>query len=104
MANDIRKFDNACPASRESSAKRAAGLLEPLPVLELKFESWLMDFSTSLPGEDGYSAILTCVDRLTKLVRLTPTRMEGLGVRGLGRFSSFGLVETLSPKEHCVGS
>ena len=44
-----------------------------------------MDFITSLPEVDGYSAILTCVDRLTKLVRLTPTRMEGLDARGVAK-------------------
>jgi len=37
-----------------------------------------MDFITSLPVVDGYDAVMTCVDRLTKLVRLTPVTMEGL--------------------------
>jgi len=31
-----------------------------------------MDFITGLPSEDGSNAVLTIVDRLTKLVRLTP--------------------------------
>ena len=34
-----------------------------------------MDFITGLPPSGGYNAIFTCVDRLTKLVRLTPCTM-----------------------------
>ena len=34
-----------------------------------------MDFITSLPEVDGCNAIFTCVDRLTKLVRVTPRKM-----------------------------
>ena len=31
-----------------------------------------MDFITNLPTCNGFNAIYTCVDRLTKFVRLTP--------------------------------
>lgn len=34
-----------------------------------------MDFITGLPLSGGYNAIYTVVDRLTKLVRLTPCTM-----------------------------
>ena len=38
-----------------------------------------MDFITSLPKDQGYNSIFTCIDKLMKLVRLTPCRMgEGL--------------------------
>ena len=30
-----------------------------------------MDFITHLPESGGYNAVMTCVDRLTKLTRLT---------------------------------
>ena len=60
-----------------------------------------MDFITSLPEVDGYSAILTCVDRLTKLDRLTPTPMEGLDARGVAKlffrriFRDFGVQKSI---------
>ena len=34
-----------------------------------------MDFITGLPDCDGFNAIYTCVDRLTKLVRLIPCKL-----------------------------
>ena len=34
-----------------------------------------MDFITSLPDIDGYNGIFTCVDRLTKLVRVCPCQV-----------------------------
>lgn len=49
-----------------------------MPIPRDRFESWSMDFITSMPAVDGYDAVFTCVDRLTKLVRLTPVKMEGL--------------------------
>lgn len=36
-----------------------------------------MDFITGLPESRGYNAVLTCVDRLTKLTRLIPCTMGG---------------------------
>lgn len=34
-----------------------------------------MDFITNLPESNGYNAIFTCVEKLTKLVRITPCSM-----------------------------
>lgn len=36
-----------------------------------------MDFITDLPESCGYNAILTIVDRFSKLVKLVPVRMGG---------------------------
>jgi len=44
-----------------------------------------MDFITHLPSSGGNDAILTIVDRLTKLVRLTPCRLEGTGAGACAR-------------------
>lgn len=41
-----------------------------------RFDSWSMDFVTDLPPcKGGYTGIFTCVDRLTKYVRLVPVRI-----------------------------
>lgn len=44
-----------------------------------------MDFITHLPPCHGYDAIYTCVDRLTKLVRLTPLRSAASGAGEIAR-------------------
>ena len=55
------------------------GSLAPIPLLLDHFSFWTMDFITSLPKDQGSNAIFTCIDKLTKLVCLTPCCMgEGL--------------------------
>ncbi len=34
-----------------------------------------MDFIPHLPPSNGFSAVMTCVERLTKLVRVTPCKL-----------------------------
>lgn len=58
----------------KDSTQAPGGTLAPLPIPEERFASWSMDFVTHLPESRGFNAIFTCVDRLTKLVRLTPCR------------------------------
>lgn len=43
-----------------------------MPIPEGRFEAWSMDFIFGLPESGGYTGVMTCVDRLSKLVRLTP--------------------------------
>ena len=43
-----------------------------MPVLKGKFVSWSIDCIANLPLCNGYNAIFTCVDRLTKYCRLIP--------------------------------
>ena len=43
-----------------------AGLLQPLPILEKKWESVSMDFITGLPKVQGRDCLYVVVDRLTK--------------------------------------
>ena len=55
------------------------GTLAPIPIPLDHFSFWTMDFITSLPKDQGCNAIFICIDKLTKLVRLTPCHMrEGL--------------------------
>ena len=55
------------------------GSLASIPLLLDRFSFWTMGFIMSLPEGQGSNAIFTCIDKLTKLVHLTPCHMgEGL--------------------------
>ena len=53
-----------------------AGLLQPLPIPEKKWESILMDFITGLPKTQGKDCIFVVVDRLTKFSHLFSISMD----------------------------
>lgn len=54
-----------CQESKEEYAK-LAGLLQPLPIPQQKWEHISMDFITGLPKAQGKDYIMVVVDRLTK--------------------------------------
>ena len=57
--------------------KSPAGLLQPLPVPEQKWQSVSMDFIIELPLTiRGHTGIVVFVDRLTKMVQLTLLRTD----------------------------
>jgi len=74
MRETVSRFVAGCPVCQvtKSSTQSRPGLMQPLPIPQRPFGSWSMDFITSLPSVSGYNAIFTCVDRLTKLVRVCP--------------------------------
>jgi hypothetical protein len=58
------------------------GLLQPLKVLEWKWEEISMDFVVGLPRtRDGYDSIWVIVDRLTKVVHFIPVNTTYLGAQ-----------------------
>ncbi|KAI3360676.1 hypothetical protein L3Q82_002542 [Scortum barcoo] len=59
----------ACPVcSRHKSSHHApAGLLQPLPVPRRPWSHVSLDFVTGLPPSHGHTAILTVVDRFSKM-------------------------------------
>jgi len=58
-----------CPDTNE----KPAGLLQPLPIPEFRWQSVLMGFITELPkARAGHTAILVFVDRLSKMVHFAP--------------------------------
>jgi hypothetical protein len=56
--------------------RKPAGLLQPLPIPEWKWEMITMDFVSGLPrGKRGNDAIWVIVDRLTKSALFLPVKM-----------------------------
>ena len=49
-----------------------AGELAPVPIPERRFDIWTLDFITGLPSDGGFNAVMVCVDKLTKLVKIVP--------------------------------
>ena len=77
MKQDVHDYVRTCPCCQFNKGRnrKPGGLLQPLPVPERRWECVTMDFITNLPKTAaGYDAILTCVDKLTKMVHLAPTR------------------------------
>jgi len=59
--------------------RKPAGLLQPLPILEWKWEMITMDFVSGLPrGNRRNDAIWVIVDRLTKSALLLPVKITDL--------------------------
>ena len=61
----------------KDSIQQAHGLLQPIPIPSHCFESWSLDLITALPLSHGCSTVLTYVNCLTKLCRLTPCFLGG---------------------------
>ena len=76
MKRTVQQYVRSCEhCQRNKSGNRApAGLLQPLPTPAGKWEQVTMDLIVQLPKtRRGYDAIVTFVDRLTKMVHFVPT-------------------------------
>ena len=83
MKREIAKFVAECDMCRRVKAEhqRPAGLLQPLPIPEWKWDSIGMDFITGLPRTSkGKDSIWVVIDRLTKVAHFLPVRTN-LSVR-----------------------
>ena len=79
MKKDVATFVAKCLTCQQVKAKhqRPAGLLQPLPILEWKWDKITMDFVTSLPKTlRKNDAIWVIVDRLTKSAYFIPIRID----------------------------
>jgi hypothetical protein len=62
--------------------QRPAGLLQPLKILEWKWEEITMDFIVGLPRtQKGYNSIWVVVDRLMKVAHFIPVNTTYSGAR-----------------------
>jgi len=76
---DAENYVLHCPTCQRDKAQtvKKAGLLQPLPIPNFKWESVSMDFITQLPvTRAGNDAIAVFVDRLTKMVHFAPTTTD----------------------------
>jgi len=96
---DATKYVAQCEVCQRAKSHNLppGGLLHPLPVPEQRWSSISMDFITGLPPTAaGFEAILTVVDRLTKMIHLLPThttataqQLAQLFTDGIVRLHSF---------------
>jgi len=78
MKREIAKFISKCLVCQQVKAEhqRTAGLLQPLPIPEWKWERITIDFVTALRrSSKGHNAIWVIVDRLTKSAHFIPFRV-----------------------------
>ncbi len=99
MAGDVKAFVKSCHTCQvaKPSLVKPAGPLQPLPVPSTKFHTIGIDQIVALPeSSEGYDALLTVTDHLTKYVVLVPCKetddAEALATRLFDKvISHFGL-------------
>ena len=77
MAADVWRYVTDCPKCQvnKSSHQRPQGLLQPLQIPDSRWQVVTLDFITGLPrSQKGHDAILVFVDKLSKMIHLTPCR------------------------------
>ena len=77
MKKDIAEYVAVCDVCQRVKAEhqKPAGLLQPMPIPEWKWEKLGMDFITGLPRtKTGYDSIWVVVDRLTKVAHFIPVK------------------------------
>ena len=77
MKREIAQFVNECDVCRRVKAEhqRPAGLLQPLPIPEWKFDHIEMDFVTGFPkSKIGNDSIFVVIDKLTKVAHFLPVK------------------------------
>jgi hypothetical protein len=67
LKEDVMNHVKECTNCQENKDEKThlTGLLQPLPILEHKWERISMDFITGLPKTQGKDCIFIVVDRLT---------------------------------------
>ena len=78
ITKDVATYVKQCPTCQQTKAstQKPAGLLQPLPVPARRWEMVHLDLVGPLPTTaQGYTAILTIVDRLSKMGIFVPTTM-----------------------------
>ena len=79
MCSTISSFVAGCSTYQhiKDPTQHTPGLFQPLLLPSHYFESWSLDLISDLPLSHGCNAVLTCIDCLTKMCRLTPRFLGG---------------------------
>ena len=75
MEKDVRQYVESCLICQQCKSQNIcpAGLLQPLPIPEKRWESISMDIITHLPlTSNGYSCCVVFIDRLSKMAHFVP--------------------------------
>ena len=84
MKREVAEYVALCDTCQKVKAEhqRLAGLLQPLKVLEWKWEEIGIDFIVGLPHtQSGYDSIWVIIDCLTKVVHFIPVKTTFSGAR-----------------------
>ncbi|KAL0192406.1 hypothetical protein M9458_010702, partial [Cirrhinus mrigala] len=102
LRSDTATFVTNCVvcSTTKASRQRPAGLLQPLPVPNRPWSHIAVDFITDLPTSQGYTTILSVIDRFSKGCRLIPlpklpTAMETAEALCDSVFRFYGLPEDI---------
>jgi len=77
LLKDVTEYVKHCPSCQvKSSTQKPAGLLKPLPIPEHTWEVVTMDF---IKTNNGHTALLVVVDKLSKMTHLIPTTVQVTG-------------------------
>src|SRR5450759_3903433 len=76
MKKDVLMYVQSCYSCQKNRPlyREKGGLLKPLPIATRPWESISMDFIQDLPMSYGFNAILTIMDRFSKMAYFLPTR------------------------------
>ena len=74
MGEDVQTYVKSCLVYQMDKTKRkkAAGLLQPLPIPERPWENISMDFITGFPKVRDFKSVFVVVDRFSKYVVFIP--------------------------------
>ncbi|KAJ1300254.1 hypothetical protein OPQ81_005083 [Rhizoctonia solani] len=91
MKMSVSKYIDACDSCIRSkhSNRTPTGLLQPIDLPNKPWEEIAYDLIVGLPSSEGYDAILTVVDRLSKMVHFIPTHSDATAVDIANLFINF---------------
>ena len=78
MRELIKRYTRNCHSCRRAkpSHEKRQGLLKPLPIPQQRWVDIALNFVINLPESEGYNAICTIIDRLTKERHYAPCTAE----------------------------